>query len=120
MTLGESMRRSSVLLLLSFAVACNKEVTDPPELPEEATVEATTNRQFLPSNAPIRRGGTVTWEAQTLTHQVLFDVRAGAPPNIAELPPGASESRDFTTAGQYTYRCGLHPEMIGTITVIEP
>jgi len=113
------MRRLSVLLLLSLAVACNKEVTDPPP-PETNTVTATTNNLFLPPNAPVRVGGTVTWEFQNTAHSVIFRVRTGAPDNIQEPVSNTSEARTFDTAGQFVYDCGVHPSMSGIITVVAP
>lgn len=115
------MRSLSVLLLLSLAIGCNKEITDAPP-PETNTVIASANNQFLPPNAPIRQGGTVTWEFQSVAHSVRFDVKDGAPDNIQDPLSNTTEQRTFTTAGTYRYTCGVqgHETMFGFISVIEP
>lgn len=113
------MRSLSVLLLLSLAIGCNKEITDAPP-PETNTVTATANSLFLPPNAPVRQGGTITWEFQAVPHSVIFRVKNGAPDNIQEPLSNAIETRTFTTAGDYVYDCGVHPTMSGIITVIAP
>ena len=114
------MRRlCAMLLFLSFAIACNKEVTDPPP-PETNRVIAAANNQFLPPNAPVRVGGTITWEFQGVPHSVIFESRPGAPDNIQERLSNTSEPRIFGAAGVYTYACDEHPTMTGIITVIEP
>ena len=111
------MRRLSVLLLTPLILACNDEPTDPPA-PETNTVTATANNLFLPPNAPVRVGGTVTWVFQSVAHSVHFRLKAGAPDNIQEPISNTTEERTFTTAGEYTYDCGVHPSMSGIITVI--
>ena len=114
------MRSLSVLVLLCSAIACNKaEVTEPPP-PATNTVVASANNQFLPQNAPVRRGGTITWNFLTVAHSVLFEGQTGAPDNIDVALSNTTEARTFTTAGLYSYHCGVHPSMTGTITVIEP
>ena len=113
------MRLFSVLLLLSLTIACNKEVTDPPP-PATNTITASANNQFLPPNAPIRTGGTVTWEFLSVAHSVLFDVRNGSPDNIQEPLSNTTEARTFSIPGTYRYTCGVHPTMFGIINVIDP
>jgi plastocyanin len=113
------MRLLSVLLVAPLVIACNDEPTDPPP-PATNTITAASNNQFLPPNAPIRTGGTVTWEFQSVAHSVIFDVKAGAPDNIQEPLQNTTEERTFETAGTYRYICGVHPTMFGFINVIAP
>jgi plastocyanin len=73
------------------------------------------NFAFLPSTLVIAAGTTVvvtnfdsighTWSSTT----GAFD--SGA------LGNGQSYSHTFATPGTYTYRCNIHPSMIGTIVV---
>ena len=113
------MRRLSVLLLLGLTIACNKETTDPPP-PATNTVVASANNQFLPANAPVARGGRVTWNFLSVAHTVIFEGQTGAPDNIDVAVSNTTEARTFTTAGVYTYHCSVHSNMNGTITVIAP
>ena len=112
------MRRLSVLMvLLSFAVACNKEIADP-ESPTTATVIAGTNNQFQPQDQSIRLGGTVTWQFQA-NHTVTFTPQQGAPADIPAQSSGSAQ-RPFAALGEYNYKCDIHPTtMLGTITVKE-
>ena len=111
------MRRLSVLLLmlLSSAVACNKEITDP-ESPTTATVIAGTNNQYQPLDQTIRVGGTVTWQFLA-EHTVTFQTHEGAPDNIPRQSSGSAQ-RTFAALGKYIYECDLHANMQGTITVL--
>ena len=113
------MRRLSVLVLLCFTIACNKEITDPPP-PATNTVVASANNQFLPQNAPVRLNGTITWSFLTVAHTVIFDGQTGAPDNIDVAVSNTTEARTFTTAGVFTYHCSIHQNMNGSITVVEP
>ncbi len=74
------------------------------------------NRLFVPADVTVALGSTVTWDniddrAHTVTatdgsfDSGIFDV-------------GASYSRAFDAAGVYAYLCTLHPEMVGTVTVL--
>ncbi len=80
-----------------------------------ATVTATAGSQFDPRQVAITRQGTVTWNFNLL-HNVTFDNVAGAPANITDKGSG-SESRQFNTAGTFTYHCTIHSGMNGTVVV---
>ena len=72
---------------------------------------------FDPAAVEIPVGATVTW------------TNTGAAPHTAtasdgtfdsgELAPGATFSHTFTAAGTFPYVCQIHPQMTGTITVVE-
>lgn len=79
-------------------------------------VTATTGSQFTPSPLNTQVGHTVTWVFQGVAHSVLFDAAAGAPANIA-VSASTSVGRLFTATGTFTYVCGIHPAMTGTVIV---
>jgi plastocyanin len=72
---------------------------------------------FEPAAVEIPVGATVTW------------TNNGAAPHTAtasdgtfdsgQLAPGATFSHTFTAAGTFPYVCQIHPEMTGTVTVVE-
>jgi plastocyanin/mono/diheme cytochrome c family protein len=74
-------------------------------------------------NITIKAGTTVTWENQSagIPHNVVSG--SGGTPNnrFPDSPPvlatGDKYTYTFTTAGEYPYYCGIHPAMIGWITV---
>jgi len=48
---------------------------------------------------------------------VTFDAVAGAPTDIPARTSG-SASKQFNTAGAFTYHCAIHPAMTGTVNVV--
>jgi LPXTG-motif cell wall-anchored protein len=72
--------------------------------------------QFTPATVTIHVGDTVTWvnhgpSAHTATaNNGSF--------NTGVLQKGQSASHTFTTAGNFTYICSIHPFMHGTIVVL--
>lgn len=91
---------SICLLSISFSVSA-------------ATV-AIQNFAFAPAVITVNLGDSVTWinkdaapHSTTQTDNVWSN----------DLTPGQSISREFTTAGTFTYHCRFHPSMTGTIKV---
>jgi plastocyanin len=75
--------------------------------------------KFIPESVTVKVGTTVKWvnaEKRT-THSVLF--RDGEPIESERLLPGESWQRTFTAPGTIRYSCGPHPEMSGTVVVVE-
>ncbi|HZR35580.1 MAG TPA: OmpA family protein [Nevskia sp.] len=69
---------------------------------------------FDPETITVPAGSTVTWTNQDMDtpHTVKFaDGMSGT------LKQGASYSKTFRTPGTYTYQCGVHPYMKGTVIV---
>jgi plastocyanin len=70
---------------------------------------------FDPATITIKVGGTVTWTNQdSVVHTVVADDKSWSSDNMAK---GASYSHTFDTAGTFTYICGVHPSMQGTVIV---
>lgn len=74
-------------------------------------------------NIIIKAGTTVTWGNKStggIPHSVVSG-SGGTPnnkfPNSPIFNPGGSYSYTFTTPGEYPYYCGVHPAMVGWITV---
>lgn len=71
---------------------------------------------FSPSEVDVPVGTTVVWtNATAIAHTVTGDSLAFE--DSGPLDPGDSFQQTFTSPGTYTYRCGPHPDMVGTITV---
>lgn len=86
------------------------------------TVTATTGQQFTPADVTIKAGGTVTWVFQSLAHTVTFNQPAppGTPADLGTVASPYSNtqiSREFTTAGTFSYHCSIHPGMTGVVHV---
>ena len=73
---------------------------------------------FSPTRTTVVTGGTVVWvnrgaDEHTVTaNDLSFD--------SGDVLSGARYSMTFDTPGEYAYFCAIHPEMRGTVTVVEP
>jgi plastocyanin len=78
------------------------------------------NYKFIPQDIIIKQGQTLRWENREKRqyHSVWFEALDEDEPEDYLFPEDIYE-RSFDQPGTYPYRCGPHPEMLGTITVIE-
>ncbi len=72
---------------------------------------------FVPNTINLSVGSTLVWTNEdTVPHTV---VSTDGELNSSVLSLGQSFEHTFTKPGTYTYACGIHPEMIGTIVVTQ-
>ena len=84
-----------------------------------------TDKAFEPNPVQAKVGDSVTWINQdTTAHTVIYgangkpDGKFDSSPNFNPLiAPGQTFAHKFDAAGKYPYYCGLHPNMVGTVTV---
>ncbi len=76
--------------------------------------------KFIPANITIKKGQAIRWQNQEKRqyHSVWFESLGEEEPEDYLFPEDLFE-RNFDQAGTFPYRCGPHPEMLGTITVTE-
>ena len=74
---------------------------------------------FHPQELTIKAGTTVRWinREKRQYHSVWFKELGDPKPDY--FFPGESYERTFKKLGTYHYRCGPHPEMTGTVHVVE-
>ena len=74
---------------------------------------------FIPQQLTIKPGTTVRWinKEKRQYHSVWFESSGEPEPDY--FFPGESFEKTFTKTGIYPYRCGPHPEMTGTINVVD-
>jgi len=73
---------------------------------------------YAPATVTIQAGGKVIWLNRDSTeHTATLDDGSFSTGNLAE---GKLRSESFKTAGTYAYHCEIHPEMKGTVEVVEP
>jgi plastocyanin len=76
--------------------------------------------KFIPQEITIKQGQTLRWENREKRqyHSVWFEALGEEEPEDYLFPEDTYE-RVFSKPGTYPYRCGPHPEMLGTVTVTE-
>ena len=76
---------------------------------------ALTTSAYSPNPVRLSVGSAVTWvNTDNTAHTSTADGGAWSSGPIA---PGRSFSRTFTSTGTFTYRCTIHPGMVGSIEV---
>jgi plastocyanin len=74
------------------------------------------NYTFVPATVTVHPGDTVTWTNQdSIPHTAT--ALDGKSFDSGAIDPGASWSFVFPKAGNYNYRCSIHPDMRGMVTV---
>lgn len=84
------------------------------------TVEVTIKKmKFQPQEITVKRGDTVRWVNREYRqyHSVWFEQAGDPEPDY--FFPEESYERKFPDAGTFPYHCGPHPEMTGTVHVVE-
>jgi plastocyanin len=78
------------------------------------TVDLPKSYKFVPAAIVVGAGSTVTWtNHDDFTHNVTLPEG-----QALTMPPGASVSHTFDTAGEFAYQCSLHPrDMRGRVVV---
>jgi plastocyanin len=82
-----------------------------------ATVTASDNFAFQPTSVTVTVGQSVCWQN---TGQLIHTVRDDATNGIrfnGSLPGGQAFVHTFGFGGTFTYRCGNHSNMTGTVVV---
>lgn len=76
------------------------------------------NYMFTPMVTTVKVGDTMTWtNMDSVHHNVITDNKSPDGPNGPLLGQGESYSFKFTKAGTYSFHCGPHPYMHGTVVV---
>jgi plastocyanin len=117
------MRTTPVITILAALTlaACSGggygKISSPPPPPPGNTITATPGLAFGPASLTVGVGDAVTFDFQSVPHNVFFDALTGAPADITGSNANVSVQRTFTTAGTYHYSCHIHPSMQGTVVV---
>ncbi len=72
---------------------------------------------YSPETVTIQAGGKVIWQNEDSdVHTVTLDNGSFDSGDLAE---GKLKSESFKDPGSFTYHCEIHPEMTGTVEVVE-
>ncbi len=84
--------------------------------PGAGAVVTMPGNSFVPYQVEVQTGQRVFFDFPVQPHNVIFQPQAGAP---ADIQTTSSEvvSRQFNTAGQFSFDCTLHPGMSGVVVV---
>jgi len=120
-----SFRVCAILFSVMCVSACGSSMS-PSSTPEAAPAGSTsitmvngastlTSTAYSPSPITVSVGTTVSWlNSDSTTHTAVANGGLFTSPNVA---PNSRFNFTFTTAGTFPYRCTIHPNMVGTITV---
>jgi plastocyanin len=73
---------------------------------------------YSPETVTVQAGGKVTWRNEdSAEHTVTLDDGSFESGDLAE---GKLKSESFKSPGSFAYHCEIHPEMTGTVEVVEP
>lgn len=73
--------------------------------------------RYDPETVTVQAGGKVTWQNEdSAEHTATLDDGSFTTGALAE---GKLKSESFKTPGTYTYFCEIHPQMKGTVKVVE-
>lgn len=76
-----------------------------------------TNFQFTPPMLTVKPGTAVTWTNDDTAVHSIKDTSPLATPVSHDLAKGATFSITYDRPGSYSYICGIHQYMTGSVTV---
>lgn len=99
----------------------NSTSSDPLATSQQSQTSVTIqNRAFGPAKITVKKGQTVTWTNQdAIEHSVVPDNPTSDFKESQLLGRGQTYSATFNETGTFTYFCGPHPDMTGTVEVTE-
>lgn len=85
--------------------------------PQTADKVSIVNFAFSPASINIKKGTAVTWTNNDNTIHTVTEADSQKGPMSSDLNQGQSYTFTFDAPGTYHYKCSIHPNMMGTITV---
>lgn len=77
------------------------------------------NFAFMPADITVKKGTTVTWTNNDTTPHTVTETDSQTGPKSGNLNNGDKYTFTFDTTGTFHYKCAIHPDMLGTVTVTE-
>lgn len=77
------------------------------------------NFTFSPAAITVKQGAKVSWTNQDSTAHTVTENDGQHGPSAPPLNPGQTYSFSFKKTGVFRYHCAIHPEMTGSVTVIQ-
>jgi plastocyanin len=76
------------------------------------------NFEFKPQKVVVKPGTKATWANDDTTIHDIKDTSPLATPQSRELSKGDTFSITYGQPGSYSYVCGIHPYMTGSVEVV--
>jgi len=76
------------------------------------------NFEFKPQNVVVKPGTKVTWTNADSSIHDIKDTSPLATPVSNSLSKGDTFSITYSQPGTYSYVCGIHPYMVGSVEVV--
>jgi len=73
----------------------------------------------MPGDITVKKGTTVTWTNNDSSPHSVNETDSQTGPDSGDLNAGDKYSFTFDNTGTFKYRCDIHPEMLGTVTVTD-
>jgi plastocyanin len=114
---------SLALVTVTTALACSSNTSPTPSAPTPPASDVTVNitgingsSSFAPNPTTVTIGQRIVWKnTDTRNHDIIQDSNAFNTPII--VPGGSADAVAMTARGTFTYHCGIHPSMTGTVVV---
>ncbi len=84
-----------------------------------ASEVAIENFAFSPGDITVKKGTSVTWTNKDSSPHTVTETDNQTGPKSENLKQGDKYSFTFSSEGTYHYRCDIHPDMLGTVTVTQ-
>jgi plastocyanin len=110
-----SVLRALRLTLLFTGLASTPGLAEDPQNADAGPVVSIDHNTFIPSEITVAPGTTVTWVNNEAMPHTVVDPDKGF--RSKTLVKDAKFSFIFTTAGEYSYLCSIHPNMKGKVIV---
>ncbi len=118
-----SPRLLIALAALAAAIACSgnsSNATAPSPNGTTVTIPSgasnLTTTAYVPNPVTISHGSSVTWvNHDSTTHTATSN--DGSTFSSGAILPGGQFTMTFPNAGSFQYKCTIHPNMVGTVTV---
>lgn len=118
-TLGRAGALALAGVIAASVMGCGPskpELTPSQDDVEPAVVVQSEDNFYSPQNVTIKKGEAVKWE---FSGGAKHDVVAADGSFVSELVDSGSFTHVFDEVGEFAYDCSIHPEMVGTVTVVE-
>lgn len=108
------------LVLAASLGACSAQGSKPPVVPSDdsatpAVIVRAVDNEYRPREVTIKPGEAVQWQFEGVSGK--HDVVGEGGSFVSELVYEGTYTHVFEKAGEYDYKCSIHPEMTGVVKV---